>query len=142
MMHNAEGSCVFRLSFWPSPNLSRPPNRDAKRSRRQRNKKGGNAPPGENLNVLSDYAALRREMIQEPERSADEWATCCRRQRGAGDAGIDPAHLWTDKAGRFLLAAYYVAAKLTVHAIEESGELRPEPVQSVPRKGSRHPARS
>src|SRR4029453_1243152 len=40
------------------------------------------------------------------------------------DAGIDPAHLSTDKEGRFLLAAYYVAAKATVHAIEESGELR------------------
>jgi 6-phosphogluconolactonase len=48
------------------------------------------------------------------------------------DAGIDPAHLSTNKAGRFLLAAYYVAAKVTVHAIEASGELKPEPVHSVP----------
>src|SRR5262245_39458249 len=42
------------------------------------------------------------------------------------DAGIDPAHLSTDKAGKFLLAAYYVAAKVTVHAIEENGALRPQ----------------
>jgi 6-phosphogluconolactonase (cycloisomerase 2 family) len=48
------------------------------------------------------------------------------------DAGIDPAHLSTDEAGRFLLAAYYVAAKVTVHAIEGSGQLRPEPIQTVP----------
>jgi 6-phosphogluconolactonase len=54
------------------------------------------------------------------------------------DAGIDPAHLSTNKTGRFLLAAYYVAAKVTVHAIEESGELRPEPVQSVPTEEKAH----
>jgi 6-phosphogluconolactonase len=54
------------------------------------------------------------------------------------DAGVDPAHLSTDKAGRFLLAAYYVAAKVTVHAIEESGELRPQPVQSIPTMEKAH----
>jgi 6-phosphogluconolactonase len=54
------------------------------------------------------------------------------------DAGIDPAHLSTDKTGSFLLAAYYVAAKVTVHAIEESGELRPEPVQSIPTAEKAH----
>jgi 6-phosphogluconolactonase len=47
------------------------------------------------------------------------------------EAGPDPAQLSTDKEGRFLLAAYYVASKATVHAIEESGSLRPQPVQTV-----------
>lgn len=54
------------------------------------------------------------------------------------DAGIDPAHLSTDKEGRFLLAAYYVAAKVTIHAIEESGSLRPQPVESVPTAEKAH----
>src|SRR5262245_16139451 len=54
------------------------------------------------------------------------------------DAGIDPAHLSTDRAGRFLLAAYYVAAKVTVHAIEEGGNLRPQAVQSVPTVDKAH----
>jgi 6-phosphogluconolactonase len=47
------------------------------------------------------------------------------------DAGADPAHLSTDTYGRFLLAAYYVAAKATVHAIEKDGTLREKPVESV-----------
>ena len=54
------------------------------------------------------------------------------------DAGIDPAHLSTDKQGRFLLAAYYVAAKVTVHAIEADGSLRPQPVESVPTAEKAH----
>jgi len=47
------------------------------------------------------------------------------------EAGPDPAQLSTDNEGRFLLAAYYVVGKVTVHAIEEGGSLRPMPVQSV-----------
>src|SRR5262245_52752394 len=54
------------------------------------------------------------------------------------DAGPDPAQLSTDKEGRFLLAAYYVAGKVTVHAIEEGGSLRAKPVQSVPTADKAH----
>jgi len=54
------------------------------------------------------------------------------------DAGPDPAHLSTDKEGRFLLAAYYVAGKVTIHAIEEGGSLRAKPVQSVPTADKAH----
>lgn len=54
------------------------------------------------------------------------------------DAGPDPAHLSTDKEGRFLLAAYYVAAKATVHAIEADGALREKPMQSVPTAEKAH----
>src|SRR5262249_48304415 len=31
-------------------------------------------------------------------------------------AGADPAHISTDHTGKYLLTAYYVAAKVTVHA--------------------------
>jgi 6-phosphogluconolactonase len=46
-------------------------------------------------------------------------------------AGPDPAHLATDHKGRFLLTAYYVAAKVTVHRITPKGELSERPVQTV-----------
>jgi 6-phosphogluconolactonase len=54
------------------------------------------------------------------------------------DAGPDPAHLSTDRYGRYLLAAYYVAAKVTVHAIEKDGSLHEKPVQSVPTAEKAH----
>jgi 6-phosphogluconolactonase len=47
------------------------------------------------------------------------------------DAGPDPAHISTDKEGRFLLCAYYVAAKVTVHAIGQDGTLSARPLQSL-----------
>src|SRR5205807_5454755 len=47
------------------------------------------------------------------------------------DAGPDPAHISTDKEGRFLLCAYYVAAKVTVHAIGPDGTLSAKPLQSL-----------
>jgi 6-phosphogluconolactonase len=45
-------------------------------------------------------------------------------------AGADPAHIAVDHTGRFLLAAYYVAGKVTVHAIKD-GTLSDRPVQTV-----------
>jgi 6-phosphogluconolactonase len=54
------------------------------------------------------------------------------------EAGPDPAHLSTDNEGRYLLAAYYVAGKVTVHAIEKDGSLRVRPVQSVPTAEKAH----
>jgi 6-phosphogluconolactonase len=54
------------------------------------------------------------------------------------EAGPDPAQLSTDKEGRFLLAAYYVAGKVTGHAIEKDGSLRARPVQSLPTDEKAH----
>ena len=37
------------------------------------------------------------------------------------EAGPDPAHLAVDATGKYLFAAYYVAGKITVHAIGSDG---------------------
>ena len=47
---------------------------------------------------------------------------------GAVDLASDPCFISTDRAGRFLLAAYYTAGAVSVHAIDETGRLLPEPV--------------
>jgi 6-phosphogluconolactonase len=47
------------------------------------------------------------------------------------EAGPDPAHISTDREGQFLLCAYYVAAKVTVHAIGKDGSLSATPLQSL-----------
>lgn len=47
------------------------------------------------------------------------------------DAGADPAHVATDRTGRFLLTAYYVAAKVTVHRIGDNGALSEKPLQRI-----------
>jgi 6-phosphogluconolactonase len=57
---------------------------------------------------------------------------------GSVPAGPDPAHLSTDRAGRFLLTAYYVDAKVTVHAIGKDGTLGKEPLQSLPTADKAH----
>jgi 6-phosphogluconolactonase len=46
-------------------------------------------------------------------------------------AGPDPAHILTDRTGRFLLAAYYVDAKVTVHEVGKDGRLADKPLQSI-----------
>jgi 6-phosphogluconolactonase len=46
-------------------------------------------------------------------------------------AGADPAHLSTDNQGRLLFCAYYVAAKITSHAIAPDGALSPKPRQTI-----------
>ena len=53
-------------------------------------------------------------------------------------AGPDPAHLSTDATGRYLLAAYYVDAKVTVHAIGQDGTLGEKPLQSLPTADKAH----
>jgi 6-phosphogluconolactonase len=53
-------------------------------------------------------------------------------------AGADPAHISTDAEGRFLFCAYYVAGKVTVHAIGKDGTLSKAPVQSVPTADKAH----
>jgi 6-phosphogluconolactonase len=52
--------------------------------------------------------------------------------------GPDPAHVATDRTGRFLLTAFYVDAKVTVHAIAKDGALSDKPVQSVPTAEKAH----
>ena len=53
-------------------------------------------------------------------------------------AGADPAQISTDRTGRYLLTAYYVAAKATVHTIGEDGALSAAPLQSVPTADKAH----
>jgi 6-phosphogluconolactonase len=53
-------------------------------------------------------------------------------------AGADPAHIATDRSGRYLLAAYYVAAKVTVHTIGKDGKLSEKPLQSIPTADKAH----
>ena len=52
--------------------------------------------------------------------------------------GPDPAHLLTDHTGRCLLTAYYVDAKVTVHAIGKDGKLSEKPIQSIPTADKAH----
>ncbi len=53
-------------------------------------------------------------------------------------AGADPAHISTDRAGRFLLTAYYVAGQVTVHAIGPDGSLGRTPRQTIKTKEKAH----
>lgn len=47
------------------------------------------------------------------------------------EAGADPAQISVDHTGAYLMTAYYVAAKVTVHRIGSEGSLSTEPVQTV-----------
>jgi 6-phosphogluconolactonase len=53
-------------------------------------------------------------------------------------AGADPAHISSDADGRFLFCAYYVAAKVSVHAIGKDGSLSTAPWQSLPTADKAH----
>ena len=52
--------------------------------------------------------------------------------------GPDPAQISTDRTGRYLLTAYYVDAKVTVHAIDKNGALSEKPIQSIPTADKAH----
>lgn len=52
--------------------------------------------------------------------------------------GPDPAHISTDRTGRYLLTAYYVDARVTVHAIGKDGTLSEKPIQSIPTADKAH----
>ena len=52
--------------------------------------------------------------------------------------GPDPAHISTDRTGRYLLTAYYVAGEVTVHAIGKDGALSEKPLQSIPTADKAH----
>lgn len=47
------------------------------------------------------------------------------------EGGADPAYLLPDHTGRFLLTAYYVANKVTVHRLARDGSISRSPVQTV-----------
>jgi 6-phosphogluconolactonase len=48
------------------------------------------------------------------------------------EAGADPAQISVDATGRYLFTAYYVAGKVSVHAIADDGSLSPQALQEVP----------
>jgi 6-phosphogluconolactonase len=54
------------------------------------------------------------------------------------EVGPDPAHISTDRTGRYLLTAYYVDAKVTVHAIGKNGALSEKPIQGIPTADKAH----
>ncbi len=54
------------------------------------------------------------------------------------DGGADPAYLLADRQGRYLLTAYYVANKVTLHALGENGAIRPKPLQTIPTAEKAH----
>lgn len=56
------------------------------------------------------------------------------------EAGADPAQISTDPTGRFLFTAYYVAGKVSVHAIGRDGSLSTRPVSELPTFEKAHAA--
>lgn len=54
------------------------------------------------------------------------------------DGGEDPAFLLTDRTGNFLLTAYYVSNRVTVHAVAADGRLSTMPVQSIATADNAH----
>ena len=45
--------------------------------------------------------------------------------------GADPAYLLPDRAGRFLITAYYVANMVTVHSLGQDGSINPTALQKI-----------
>ena len=54
------------------------------------------------------------------------------------EGGPDPAYLLPDHTGTFLLSAYYVDNKVSVHRIGKDGSLSAKPVQSLPTAANAH----
>lgn len=52
--------------------------------------------------------------------------------------GEDPAFLTTDMTGHYLITAYYVANKVTVHSVSEDGTLSDKPVCSIRTSDNAH----
>lgn len=51
--------------------------------------------------------------------------------RNTVDGGDDPAYLLLDHSGRYLLCAYYVADKVTVHEVQPNGQIANQPLQTM-----------
>lgn len=47
------------------------------------------------------------------------------------EGGADPAYVATDRTGQFLFTAYYVASRVSVHRISETGSLSKKPLQWI-----------
>jgi 6-phosphogluconolactonase len=54
------------------------------------------------------------------------------------EGGEDPAFLIPDRSGKFLLTAYYVSDKVTVHSIASDGRLSDSPVHAVATADNAH----
>ena len=54
------------------------------------------------------------------------------------EGGEDPAYLLADRTGRFLLSAYYLANKVTVHRLEANGMIGNTPLQTIPTAEKAH----
>jgi len=52
-------------------------------------------------------------------------------QRSLVEGGDDPCYFFVDRTGQFLLTAYYIANQITVHRIDDSGQLSKQPLQVV-----------
>ena len=60
------------------------------------------------------------------------------RQISVVNGGDDPAYLVTDRAGRFLLSAYYRANKVCVHRLRADGSIDDKLVQTIPTAEKAH----
>ncbi len=47
------------------------------------------------------------------------------------DGGEDPAFMQPDSSGRFLISAYYVSNKVTVHFVDSQGRISDKPLQTI-----------
>ncbi|HAA52001.1 MAG TPA: hypothetical protein DCE43_19945 [Planctomycetaceae bacterium] len=52
--------------------------------------------------------------------------------------GEDPAFMQPDSTGRFLISAYYVSDKVTVHAVDGQGRISEKPLQTIPTADKAH----
>ncbi len=52
--------------------------------------------------------------------------------------GEDPAFMQPDSSGRFLISAYYVSNKVTVHAVDRQGRISGKPLQTIPTAEKAH----
>ena len=54
------------------------------------------------------------------------------------EGGEDPAYLMADRTGRFLLSAYYLANKVTVHRLASNGSISTTALQTIPTAEKAH----
>ena len=52
--------------------------------------------------------------------------------------GDDPAYMQPDSSGRFLISAYYISNKVTVHSLDKQGRISREPLQTIPTAEKAH----
>jgi len=54
------------------------------------------------------------------------------------EGGADPAYLLPDHRGRFLISAYYLANKVTIHALGQDGSISQSALQTIPTAEKAH----